>query len=168
LRQLVPGLRRLAILFDPTYAATVLEKDNVQAVGRNLSLEVEPYEIRRPEDIAPAFDALKGHTDALYVAGNAVNGTRIATLALDMRLPTIFEYAIPVRAGGLMSYGPDLADLFRRAADFVDKILRGAKPGELPIEQPTKFNLAINLKTAEALGLSVPPELLTIADEVIE
>jgi len=168
LRQLVPGLRRLAILFDPTYAATVLEKDNVQAVGRNLSLEVDPYEIRRPEDIAPAFDALKGHTDALYVAGNAVNGTRIATLALDMRLPTIFEFAIPVRAGGLMSYGPDLADLFRRAADFVDKILRGAKPGELPIEQPTKFNLAINLKTAEALGLSVPPLLLTTADEVIE
>jgi len=168
LRQLVPGLRRLAILFDPTYAATVLEKDNVQAVARNLSLEVEPYGIRRPEDIAPAFDALKGHTDALYVAGNAVNGTRIATLALDMRLPTIFEFAIPVRAGGLMSYGPDLADLFRRAADFVDKILRGAKPGELPIEQPTKFNLAINLKTAEALGLSVPPLLLTTADEVIE
>ena len=100
LRQLVPGLRRLAILFDPTYAATVLEKDNVQAVARNLSLEVEPYGIRRPEDIAPAFDALKGHTDALYVAGNAVNGTRIATLALDMRLPTIFEFAIPVRAGG--------------------------------------------------------------------
>ena len=168
LRQLVPGLRRLAILFDPNYAATVLEKDNVQAVARNLSLEVEPYEIRRPEDIAPAFDALKSHTDAFYVAGNAVNGTRIATLALDMRLPTIFEYAIPVRAGGLMSYGPDLADLFRRAADFVGKILRGAKPGELPIEQPTKFNLAINLKTAEALGLSVPPLLLTTADEVIE
>jgi len=168
LRQLVPGLRRLAILFDPTYAATVLEKDNVQAVARNLSLEVEPFEARRPEDIAPAFNALKGHTDALYVAGNAVNGTRIATLALDRRLPTIFEFAIPVRAGGLMSYGPDLADLFRRAADFVDKILRGAKPGELPIEQPTKFNLAINLKTAEALGLSVPPLLLTTADEVIE
>ena len=93
---------------------------------------------------------------------------RIATLALNMRLPTIFEHASAVRNGGLMSYGADLADLFRRAANFVDKILRGAKPGELPIEQPTKFNLAINLKTAEALGLSVPPELLTIADEVIE
>jgi putative ABC transport system substrate-binding protein len=112
------------------------------------------------------FDTLSFDIDGVSTV--AVNGTRIATLALDMRLPTIFEFAIPVRAGGLMSYGPDLADLFRRAADFVDKILRGAKPGELPIEQPTKFNLAINLKTAEALGLSVPPLLLTTADEVIE
>ena len=103
------------------------------------------------------------------VVANSANGARIATLALNMRLPTTFEHAVPVRAGGLMSYGPDFADLFRRAADFVDKIQRGAKPGDLPIEQPTKFNLAINLKTAEALGLSVPPELLTtIADEVIE
>ena len=93
---------------------------------------------------------------------------RIATLALNMRLPTAFEHAGPVRAGALMSYGPDLADLFRRAADFVDKILRGAKPGELPIEQPTKFNLAINLKTAEALGLDVPTQLQQLADEVIE
>jgi putative ABC transport system substrate-binding protein len=85
-----------------------------------------------------------------------------------MRLPTIFEFAVAVRVGGLLSYGPDIADLFRRAADFVDKILRGAKPGELPIEQPTKFNLTINLKTAQALGLSVPPVLLTTADGVIE
>jgi putative tryptophan/tyrosine transport system substrate-binding protein len=167
-RQLVPGLRRLAILFDATYPATVLEKDNVQAMARNLSLEVELYKTRRPEDIAPAFDALKGHTDALYVVANSANGARIATLALNIRLPTTFEHAAPVRAGGLMSYGPDLADLSRRAADFVDKILRGAKPGELPIEQPTKFNLAINLKTAEALGLSIPPLVLTTADEVIE
>jgi putative ABC transport system substrate-binding protein len=168
LRQLVPGLRRLAILFDASYLATVLEKDNVQTVARHLGLEVEPFETRRAEDIAPAFDALKGHTDALYVAGNSANVARIASLALNMRLPTTFEFAVPVRAGGLMSYGPDLADLYRRAADFVDKILRGAKPGELPIEQPTKFNLAINLRTAEALGLSVPPILLATADEVIE
>jgi putative tryptophan/tyrosine transport system substrate-binding protein len=168
LRQLVPGLRRLAIMFDAAYPATVLEKNNVEATARNLSLEVEAYAARRPEDIAPAFDALKGHTDALYVVGNAANGARIASLALNMRLPTTFEDAAPVRAGGLMSYGPDLAILFGRAADFVDKILRGAKPGELPIEQPTKFNLAINLKTAEALGLSIPPMLLATADEVIE
>jgi putative tryptophan/tyrosine transport system substrate-binding protein len=168
LRQLVPGLHRLAILFDPGYPATVLEKGNVQAVARNLSLKVEPYETRRPEDITPAFDALKGHTDALYVVGNFANGARIAALALNMRLPTAFEQAVPVRAGGLVSYGPDLAVLSRREADFVDKILRGAKPGELPIEQPTKFSLAINLKTAEALGLSVPPMLLATADEVIE
>jgi putative tryptophan/tyrosine transport system substrate-binding protein len=168
LRQLVPGLRRLAILFSATYSAAVLEKDNVQAAARNLGLEVELHGTQRAEDIAPVFDALKGQADALYVIANTANGARIATLALNMRLPTTFENAIPVRAGGLMSYGPDLAVLWRRAADFVDKILRGAKPGELPIEQPTKFNLAINLKTAEALGLPVPPMLLATADEVIE
>jgi putative tryptophan/tyrosine transport system substrate-binding protein len=168
LRELVPGLRRLAILFDATYPAAVLEKDNVQAVARNLGLEVEPHGTRRVEDIAPVFDALKGQADALYVVANSANGGRIAMLALNMRLPTTFEQAGPVRAGGLMSYGPDLADLVRRAADFVDKILRGVKPGELPIEQPTKFNLAVNLKTAEALGISVPPVLLATADEVIE
>jgi ABC-type uncharacterized transport system substrate-binding protein len=158
----------LAILFDAAYSAAVLEKDNVQAVARNLGLEVEPHGTRRPEDIALVFDALKGQADALYVVASAANGPRIATLALHMRLPTIFEHASAVRDGGLMSYGADLTDLFRRAANFVDKILRGAKPGELPIEQPTKFNLAINLKTAEALGLTVPPVLLTTADEVIE
>jgi putative ABC transport system substrate-binding protein len=168
LRQLVPSLRRLAILFDATYPAAVLEKDNVQAVARNLGLEVEPHGTRRVEDIAPVFDALKGQADALYVVANSANGARIAALALNMRLPTTFETSYPVRDGGLMSYGPDLAALFGRVADFVDKILRGAKPGELPVEQPTKFNLAINLKTAEALGLSVPPMLLATADEVIE
>ena len=170
LRQLVPSLRRLAILFPADYSAAGLEKDNVQTMARNLGLEVEPHgtPTRRAEDIAPVFDALKGKADALYVISHIYNGARIAALALNMRLPTTFEHATPVRAGGLMSYGPDGTHLYRRAADFVDKILRGAKPGELPIEQPTKFNLAINLKTAEALGLSVPPELLTIADEVIE
>jgi putative ABC transport system substrate-binding protein len=166
LRQLVPSLRRLAILFVADYPAAVLEKDNVQAAARNLGLEVEQHGTRRPEDIAPVFDALKA--DALYVVGNAANGARIAALALNMRLPTTFEHVSAVRDAGLMSYGPDLTALFRRAADFVDKILRGAKPGELPIEQPTKFNLAINLKTAEALGLDVPMQLQQLADEVIE
>ena len=170
LRQLVPSLRRLAILFDASYPADVLEKDNVQAMARNLGLEVEPHgtPTRRAEDIAPVFDALRGKADALYVVANAANGARIATLALNMRLPTIFEHVSAVRGGGLMSYGADLTDLFRRAANFVDKILRGAKPGELPIEQPTKFNLAINLKTAAALGVDVPSQLQQLADEVIE
>jgi putative ABC transport system substrate-binding protein len=160
----------LAILFVANYPAAVLETDNVQAVARNLGLEVQAHATRRAEDIdiAPVIDALKGQADALYVIASPVNGARIAALALDMRLPTAFEFATPVRAGGLMSYGPDLSALFRRAADFVDKILRGAKPGELPIEQPTKFNLAINLKTAEALGLDVPMRLQQLADEVIE
>jgi putative ABC transport system substrate-binding protein len=170
LRQLVPSLRRLAILFDASYPADVLEKDNVQAMARNLGLEVEPHgtPTRQAEDIAPVFDALRGKADALYAVANAANGARIAALALNMRLPTIFEHASAVRDGGLMSYGADLTDLFRRAANFVDKILRGAKPGELPIEQPTKFNLAINLKTAKALGVDVPPQLQQLADEVIE
>jgi putative tryptophan/tyrosine transport system substrate-binding protein len=168
LRQIVPSLRRLAILFYATYPAAMLEKDNVEAVARNLGLEVQPHGIRGAEDIAPVFDALKGRADALYVIANSANGARIATLALSVRLPTTFEHAGPVRAGALMSYGPDLVVLSRRQADFVDKILHGAKPGELPIEQPTKFNLAINLKTAEALGLTVPPVLVTTADEVIE
>ena len=168
LRQLVPSLRRLAILFDANYPATALEKDNVQALARNLGLVVEPHGTRRAEDIGPIFDALKGQADALYVVGNYVNGARIATLALGMRLPTIFEFAVPVRAGELMSYGPDLAVLFRRAADYVDKILRGAKPGELPVEQPTKFDLVINLKTAKALGIDVPNSMQLLADEVIE
>ena len=147
-----------------------MEKDNVQAVARNLGFEVQAHATQRAEDtdIAPIFDALKGRADALYVISHICNGARIAALALNMRLPTTFELAVPVRAGGLMSYGPDLADLYRRAADFVDKILRGAKPGELPIEQPTKFNLAINLKTAKALGVDVPPQLQQLADEVIE
>jgi putative ABC transport system substrate-binding protein len=168
LRQLVPSLRRLAILFDATYPAAVLEKDNVLAVARNLGLEVEPHGTQRAEDITPVFDALKGQADALYVVANAANGARIAALALNMRLPTTFEYDGPVRDGALMSYGPDFVVLMRRAADFVDKILRGAKPGELPIEQPTKFNLAINLKTATALGVDVPSQLQQLADEVIE
>jgi putative tryptophan/tyrosine transport system substrate-binding protein len=168
LRQLVPTLRRLAILFDADYAATVLEKDNVQAMARNLGLEVQPHGIRRAEDIAPVFDVLKGQADALYVVANSANGARIATLALNTRLPPTFESSAPVRAGGLMSYGPDLAVLSRRAADYVDKILHGAKPGELPVEQPTKFDLVINLKTAKVLGIDVPNSMQLLADEVIE
>ena len=168
LREAVPHLRRLATMGNVGFAQAVLEMGEIQVTARTLGLEVTQLEIRKADDIAPAFETLNGKADALYVISHIYNGARIAALALNMQLPTIFEQAIPVRAGGLMSYGPDLADVFRRAAEFVDKILRGAKPGELPIEQPTKFNLAINLRTAEALGLSVPPILLVTADEVIE
>jgi putative ABC transport system substrate-binding protein len=171
LRQLVPSLRRLAIMFDPDYPATLLETDNVQATARNLGLEVTQHEIRRAEDIGPVFDALKGQVDALYVVENAllwVNGTRITALALNTQLPTTFNSSDLVRAGGLMSYGADFPALFVRAADYVDKILRGTKPGDIPVEQPTKFDLAINLKTAKALGLTVPDKLLALANEVIE
>ncbi len=137
LREVVPGLRRLA----------------------------------RAEDIAPAFEALKDRADALYVVGDALvitHRVRINTLALIARLPTIYVVREYVEAGGLMSYGPNFPDLFRRAADYVDKILRGAKPGEIPVEQPTKFDLAINLTTAKALGLTIPESFLLRADEVIE
>jgi putative tryptophan/tyrosine transport system substrate-binding protein len=171
LHDIVPGLRRLAVMFDGGYRASIAENGQVQAMARTLGLEAAAHEIRRAEDIAPVFDALKGQADALYVVENALtasNDTPIVTLALHARLPTIFNSAEFVRAGGLVSYGPNYPALFRRAADYVDKILRGTKPGDLPVEQPTKFDLAINLKTAKALGLTIPHNLLVLADEVIE
>jgi putative ABC transport system substrate-binding protein len=158
-------------MFDAGYPQAVLEMGEVQAAARTLGLEVAPLEIRRAEDIAPAFAALKAQADALYVVVTALttaNRTRIITLTLGARLPTVWSTRNYVQAGGLMSYGPNFADLFRRAAEYVDKILRGAKPGDLPVEQPTKFELAINLTTARTLGLEVPPTLLALADEVIE
>jgi putative ABC transport system substrate-binding protein len=146
--------------------------NEVQAMARTLGLEVATLEIRRAEDIAPAFDTLKGRADALYVCGSdpLVNANRgpINTLALVARLPTMHSIKFFVEAGGLMSYGARYPDLFRRAGDYVDKILRGAKPADIPVEQPTKFDLVINLTTAKALGLEVPPTLLARADEVIE
>src|SRR5260370_1048000 len=131
----------------------------VEAAARALGFEVAKLEIRRAEDIAPAFEALKGGADALYVCGDPLvntNRVRINTLALAARLPTMHFVKVYVEAGGLMSYGPSFADLFRRAGDYVDKILRGAKPGELPVQQPTKFELVVNLKTAKALGIEIP------------
>ena len=157
LREVVPGLRRLAIMGNVGYPFTVLELGEVQAAAGTLGLEVVPLEIRRAEDIAPAFEALKGRADALYVCTDALanaNRIRINTLALGARLPTMHGSRDYVEAGGLMSYGPNFPDLFRRAADYVDKILRGAKPGDIPVEQPTKFDLVINLTTAKALGLT--------------
>jgi ABC-type uncharacterized transport system substrate-binding protein len=171
LREVVPGLRRLAIMANADNPASMAELRELQATARTLALEVVPSEISRAEDIAPAFEALKTRAQALCVVGDALVMThrvRINTLALAARLPTIYNIREYVEAGGLMSYGPNIPDLFRRAADFVDKILRGAKPGEIPVEQPTKFDLVINLTTAKALGLNVPPTLLTQADEVIE
>ena len=171
LREVVPGLRRLAIMANVGNPAAVLEMGEVQAAARTLGLEVATLEIRRAEDIAPAFEALKGRADALYVCADPLvntNRIRINTLALGARLPTMHGIREYVEAGGLMSYGPNFPDLFRRAADYVDKILRGAKPADIPVEQPTKFDLVINLTTAKALGLDVPPTLLARADEVIE
>ena len=171
LREVVPGLRRLAIIGNVGNPVTVLEMGEVQAAAGTLGLEVATLEIRQAQDIAPAFEALKGRADALYVCTDALANTnriRINTLALGARLPTMHGSRDYVEAGGLMSYGPNFPDQFRRAADYVDKILRGAKPGDIPVEQPTKFDLVVNLTTAKALGLDLPPTLLARANEVIE
>jgi len=171
LREMVPGLRRLAILVNAGYRAAVIEMSEAEAAARQVGLDIARFEVRRAEDIAPAFDALKGRVEALYVCSDplaSAQQTRIATLAQGARLPLISGTGGHVDAGFLMTYGPNLADLHRRAADYVDKILRGARPADLPVEQPTKFDLAVNLITAQALGLEVPPTLLARADEVIE
>jgi putative ABC transport system substrate-binding protein len=171
LREVVPQLRRLAIIFNVGNAQPVLEMRETEAAARTLGIEVVPLEIRRVADFTPAFQALKGNADALYVAIDQLmvaNLMRILTLALGARLPTIFSTRDFVRGGGFMSYGPSYTERFGRAADYVDKILRGAKPGDIPVEQPTKFELVVNLITAQALGLEVPPTLLARADEVIE
>jgi len=171
LREAIPGLRKLAIIGNVGYPASVLEMNEVQETARTIGLEVATLEIRRAEDIAPAFEALKDRVEALYVCGDALTATnrnRIFTFALAARLPTIIGSGESLESGGLISYGPNFLDLYRRSADYVDKILRGAKPADLPVEQPTKFDLVINLVTARALGLTVPSALLARADEVIE
>jgi putative ABC transport system substrate-binding protein len=171
LRELIPGLGRLAILANVNNPSDTLEMAQVQAAADTLGVRVATFAILRAEDIAPAFEALKGRAEAIYVCLDPLVVThrvRISTLALAARLPTMHGFRELVDAGGLMSYGPNLPDLFRRAADYVDKILRGAKPADIPVEQPTKFDLVINLKTAKALGLEIPPTLLARADAAIE
>jgi putative ABC transport system substrate-binding protein len=171
LREVFPSLRRLAIMANADYSGGVTEREEIDAAARTLGLEVVPLPIRRGEDIASAFDGLKGRAEALYTTGDPLVNThrlRINTFALAARLPTMFPHREYVEGGGLMSYGPNFPDLNRRAADYVDKILRGAKPADLPVEQPTKFDLVVNLTTAKALGIEVPAALLVRADEVIE
>jgi putative tryptophan/tyrosine transport system substrate-binding protein len=171
LREVLPGLRRLAIMANVGYPAAVLEMGEVQAAARKLGLDVDAFEIRRAEDIVPAFGAFKSGTQVLYVCPDALvtaNHARINILALGARLLTVFPDRTFLQSGGLMSYGPNNADLFRRAGDYVDKILRGAKPADLPVEQPTKFELVINLIAAKAIGLDVPATVLARANEVIE
>ena len=171
LREVVPSLRRVAILANVGNPFSVLELGEAQAAARTLGLQVDTLEIRRAEDIAPAFEALKGRSEALYVCTDGLintNRIRINILAVGARLPTMHGYRDYVETGGLMSYGVNFPDLFRRAADYVDKILRGAKPGDIPVEQPTKFDLIINLTTAKALGLTIPETLLLRANELIE
>jgi putative ABC transport system substrate-binding protein len=171
LREVTPGLRRLAILTNVDYAGAVLEAGEVQDAAHTLGLEVVILEIRRAEDIAPALDKLRGRAQGLYLPSEAIvftNRALIATLAQDVRLVTTAVVRDYVEAGILLSYGPNYTALFRRTAEYVDKILRGTKPGDIPVEQPIKFDLVINLKTARALGLTIPESFLVRADEVIE
>jgi len=171
LREVVPGLGRLAILANVGNPTVVLDMREVQATARTLGLDFITLEIRRGEDIVPGFEALNGRAQALYVVVDPLVGThriRINTLVLAARLPTIHTEREAVELGGLMSYGANFQDLYRRAAAYTDKILRGAKPGDIPVEQPTKFDLIINLTTAKVLGLEIPATLLARADKVIE
>ena len=170
LREALPAFRRLAIMANAGYLASMHEMEELQTAATALGLEVKRLEVRRSQDIAPKIEVVKGQTDALYVCTDSLissNRNRINALALAAHLPTMHDVRDPA-AGSLMSYGPNYVVLFRRAADFVDKILKGTKPGDIPVEQPTKFDLVINLITAKALGLTISPTLLARADEVIE
>ena len=171
LREVLPELRRLAVMAHVVAPVVRLEIDEIRAAAGRLGLEIAVLEIRRTEDIMSALDSIKGRANALYVITDPllfINRLRINTLALGIRMPTIHGFREYVQAAGLMSYGPNFPDLFRRSADLVDKILRGTKPSDIPVEQPTKFDFVINLITAKALGLTVPDTLLARADEVIE
>jgi putative ABC transport system substrate-binding protein len=171
LGEVLPRLHRLAIIFNAGNDQTVLEMSETQTAARTLGLEVSPLEIREIADIAVAFEALNAQADALYVVVDqfvVANLMRILTFALAARMPMIFSTRDFVRSGGFMSYGPSYTDMFGRAADYVDKILRGVKPGDIPVQQPTKFELVINLTTAKALGLKIPESFLIRADEVFE
>jgi putative tryptophan/tyrosine transport system substrate-binding protein len=171
LRAVVPSLHRLAVIGNSVYPGAVEEMNDVEAVARQLGIETMTFGIKQAADITSAFGAFKGRADALYVIADPLtneNRVRINILAVGARLPTMLGFREPVEAGGLMSYGPNFQDLFRRAADYVDKILRGAKPADLPVEQPTKFELIVNLTTAKAIGLTIPESFLSFADKVIE
>jgi len=171
LRAVIPGLARMGVLANVGGPSVLLDLRELEGAARALKVELIPMQIRRGEDIAPAFDALKGRAEAVYVANDPLVDThrqQIQALALAARLPAVYGSREHVESGGLMSYGASFSDLFRRAAEVVDKILRGAKPADLPVEQPTKFELVVNLRTARALGLSIPQSLLLRADHVIE
>jgi putative ABC transport system substrate-binding protein len=171
LREIAPDLRRLAIMVRTENVSAASEAREVQAAAATFGVQVVSLEVHSANDIVPALDALKARADALYVVLDtlmSVHAVRIGTMALDARVPTMHGNRELVAAGGLMSYGADAVDLWRRSANYIDKILRGAKPADIPVEQPTKFELIINLTTAKALGLTIPPPLLARADEVIE
>jgi putative tryptophan/tyrosine transport system substrate-binding protein len=171
LREVVPSLNRVAVLGNVDSPLITMEMEGVQAAATKLGVDAFRLEVTKAEDIVPSIEAVKGAADALYVCSDpfiTTHRVRINTLALSARLPTMHAFREHVRAGGLMSYGPNFPDLFRRAGDFVDKILRGTKPADIPVEQPVKFDLIINLATAKALGLTIPETVLLRVNEVIE
>jgi putative ABC transport system substrate-binding protein len=171
LREMVPDLRRLAIMANTASPLGALETREIQAAAHRLGIESVVSNVRQSADVGKAMEGIKGRVDALYVVIDPVlttNRVRIVTLAIASRLPIMALSREYVESGGLISYGPNIPEMYRRAADLVDKILRGTKPADIPIEQPTKFELVINLSTARAVGLSIPPSLLARADEVIE
>jgi putative ABC transport system substrate-binding protein len=171
LREMVTGLSGVGLLLNPANTNTPLEQREVEAACRKLGLQFEAAQIRQVGDIGAAIDSIKSRVQALYVPQDPLFNSsrdRLNAAAIAARLPTLYSTREGVTAGGVMAYGPNLADNFRRAAEIVDKILRGAKPADIPVEQSAKFDLVINLKTAKAIGLDVPPTLIARADEVIE
>jgi len=175
LKQAIPGVRQAAVLWQPGAFAERTEKEmlkGAEVAGRALGVQLQFVDARGPADFDRAFsDITRARADALTVLTSGMfigERRRLVDLAAKNRLPAVYAWRVFVDAGGLMAYGPDLAVLFRLAATYVDKILKGTKPGDLPVEQPTKFELVINLKTANALGLTFPPSLLARADQVIE
>ena len=170
-REIIPTVRHLGLMFNAGFPDAVLEMRELQASARALDIEVETFEIRQVEDITSSFDKIKNPPDVLYVCPDPLvlaQRTRIVELATGKMLPTFSGFREFARTGALMSYGPNVPDLFRRVAEIVDRVLRGAKPADIPVEQPTKFDLVINVSSAKALGLMVPDRLIALADEVIE
>jgi putative ABC transport system substrate-binding protein len=172
LKEAVPSITRMAVILDPSRSGHVQGLKDLEAVAQSVGVQLHPLPVQSPDDIERAFVAMRrDHVDVLLVFGSALHSRhrhRIAELALQGRLPTIYEYRELAEVGGLMTYGPNVLDMHRRAASYVDKILKGTKPADLPVERPMKFELIINLKTAEALGITLPPHLLVLADEVIK
>ncbi len=172
LKEAVPGISRVAVLLDPTHPTAALQLREADVAARSLKVQLHVLEARAPSDFAAAFSAMtKDRAGGLIVLGTLmffVQRTRIVELAAQSRLPAIYGAKESAEAGGLMAYGPNLRESYRRAATYVAKILKGAKPGDLPIEQPAKFEFVVNMKTAKALGLTIPPSLLLRADQVIE
>ena len=172
LKEVVPQLSRVAVFWNPTNASNAAQLRHVEEAGRTLGLRLHPLEVRGPGDLEGAFVAVaREHAGALIVVLDSMlvaNRTRIAELAARHRLPTMYGLIDHVKAGGLMAYGPDIADMYRRAAAYVDRILKGSRVSDLPVEQPTKFELVVNLATARTLGLTLPPSIATRADQLID